>query len=65
MEETFSVRSVPGLYSEGQLPLQESPETELRRVEVWCEMAASLRGHEPRSRGTSTVELIESFSCEK
>jgi hypothetical protein len=51
----FSVPSVPGLYNEDQLPLRDSLETRVRRVGGWCEMAASLRGLEPGSRGTSTV----------
>jgi hypothetical protein len=45
MEETFSV----------QLPLRESFGTAIRRVGGWCEMAASLRGREPGSRGIPTV----------
>jgi hypothetical protein len=49
------VWSVPRLYNEDQLPLRQSLETIVRRVGSWCEMAASLRGREPGSRGTSTV----------
>jgi hypothetical protein len=41
--EVFSVRSVPRLYNEEQLRLQESLETTLTTVGSWCEMAASLR----------------------
>jgi hypothetical protein len=52
----FSVRSVPRLYNEDQLPLQGCLETVIRRVGAWCEMAASLRGREPESWGTSTGE---------
>jgi hypothetical protein len=55
LEAVFFVRAVKRLYNEEQLPLWESPETAVRRVGGWCEMAASLRGREPRSRGTSTV----------
>jgi hypothetical protein len=55
MEDTFSVRSVPRLYDEDQLPLQESLESAVRRVGGWCEMAVSLRGRELGSRATSTV----------
>jgi hypothetical protein len=55
MEAVFSVQSVPRLYNEDQLPLRESPETAVRRVGGWCEMAASLRGREPGRKGTSTV----------
>jgi hypothetical protein len=32
LEVVFSVRSVPRLYNEGQLPLEESLETAMRRV---------------------------------
>jgi hypothetical protein len=42
LEAVFSVRSVPRLYNEGQLPLEKSLETAVRRVGDWCEMAASL-----------------------
>jgi hypothetical protein len=42
LEAEFSVRSVSGLYNKGQLPLEESLETAVRRVEGWCEVAASL-----------------------
>jgi hypothetical protein len=42
LEAVFSVRSVPSLYNEGQLSLEENPETALRTVGGWCEMAASL-----------------------
>jgi hypothetical protein len=52
----FSMRSVPKLYNEQQLRLRESPETEVRKVGGWCEMASSLRGREPGGRGTSTGE---------
>jgi hypothetical protein len=38
----FSVQSVPRLYNEGQLPLEGSLETAVRRVGDWCEMAANL-----------------------
>jgi hypothetical protein len=36
------MRSVPMLYNEEQLRLQESLETAVRRVGGWCEMATSL-----------------------
>jgi hypothetical protein len=65
MEETFSVPSLPGLYNEDQLQLRVSLETAVRRVGGLCEMAASLREREPGSRGTSTIELVESCNCEK
>jgi hypothetical protein len=40
------VGSVPKLYNVDQLQLveKESPETVVRKVGDWCEMAASLRG---------------------
>jgi hypothetical protein len=56
LEPLFSVRSVPMLYNLDQLPLQGSLETPVRRVGDWYEMAASLRGHKPGSRETSTGE---------
>jgi hypothetical protein len=42
LEAVFSVRPVPRLYDEGQLPLVLSVETTVRRVGGWCEIAASL-----------------------
>jgi hypothetical protein len=36
--------SVLRLYDEGQLPLELSLETAVRRAGGWCEMAASLGG---------------------
>jgi hypothetical protein len=42
LEAVFSVRSVPRPYNEGQLPLEECPETARGRVGDWCEMAANL-----------------------
>jgi hypothetical protein len=41
VEAVVSVRSVPRLYNEDQLPLDESLETAVRRIGGWCEMAAS------------------------
>jgi hypothetical protein len=49
-ETVFSVRPVPRLYNEGQLPLEESLETAVRREGGYCEMAASL--------GVSGVECV-------
>jgi hypothetical protein len=46
---------VQRLYDEDQQPLRESPEAAVERVGGWCEMASSLRGREPGSRGTSAV----------
>jgi hypothetical protein len=40
-EAVFSVRSVPRLYNEDQLPLEKGLETAVRRG-GWYEMAASL-----------------------
>jgi hypothetical protein len=51
----FSVRSVPMLYNEEKLPLRDSLETAVRRVGGSCELAASLQGREPGSRGISAV----------
>jgi hypothetical protein len=56
LEAVFSVRSVPKLYNGDQLIIEKSLETGDRRVGGWCEMVASLRGHEPGGRGTSTGE---------
>jgi hypothetical protein len=42
LEAVFSVRSVPRSYKEGQLPLQQSFQTAVKRVRGRCEMAASL-----------------------
>jgi hypothetical protein len=41
--------------NEDHLPLRESVEVAVRRVGGWCEVAATLQGCEPRSRGMSTV----------
>jgi hypothetical protein len=50
LEAVFSVRSVSGLYNDGQLPLWDSPVTAVRRAGGWCEMAASLRVSQSRER---------------
>jgi hypothetical protein len=42
LEMLFSVWSMPRLYNEDQLPVEESLETAVRRVGGWCEMAGSL-----------------------
>jgi hypothetical protein len=52
MEEAFSVRSVPELYNEDQLPLRDRLETGVTRLGGWCEVAGM-------------VESFESCSCEK
>jgi hypothetical protein len=41
-EVVFSVLSVPKLHNKEQLRLRESLEMAVRRVEAWCELAASL-----------------------
>jgi hypothetical protein len=41
LEAMFSVRSVPRLYNEGQLLLEEGLEMAVRRVGVRCETVAS------------------------
>jgi hypothetical protein len=56
LEAVFSVLSMPRLYKEEQLPLRKSFETAVRRVGGRCETAASLRGHEAGSRGSSESE---------
>jgi hypothetical protein len=58
LEAVFSVRSVSKPCSEDQLPLRESLETAVRRVGVWCEMAASLREHEPRAEERPLLEGV-------
>jgi hypothetical protein len=55
LEAVFPVLSVPRLYNEDQLPLQNSLDMAVRTVGGWCVMATSLRGREPGSEGTSTV----------
>jgi hypothetical protein len=59
LDVVFSVWSIPRLYNEGQLPLEESLLTTVRRVEGWCEMAASLVVSEWSSElvGESVSEL--------
>jgi hypothetical protein len=42
LEVAFSVWTMPRLYKEGQLPLEESLETAVRRVGVWYMMATGL-----------------------
>jgi hypothetical protein len=59
MEETFSVRSVPGLYDEDQLPLWESLETKVRRVGGWSEMAARMRGRELLFQNFSILQCAQ------
>jgi hypothetical protein len=63
MEELFSVPSLPGLYNQLQLQVRDILET--RRVGGWRETVASLRGRVPGSRETSTVESVESCSCDR
>jgi hypothetical protein len=42
LEVMFSMQSMPRLYNEGQLPLEESLEMAVRRALGWYEIAASL-----------------------
>jgi hypothetical protein len=42
LEVVSCVRSMPRLYNEGQLPLEESFDTTVKRVGGWCGMASSL-----------------------
>jgi hypothetical protein len=42
LKAVFSVWSVPRIYNEGQLPLEESLQTAVRKVGGWCGMATSL-----------------------
>jgi hypothetical protein len=53
MEAMLFLRPIPRLYNEGQLPLEASLETAVRRGS-WCEMVASL--------GVSGVECLVSES---
>jgi hypothetical protein len=50
----ISVGSVPRLYNADKLP----SETAVRRLGIWCEMAASLRGREPGSRKRPLLEDV-------
>jgi hypothetical protein len=54
----FSVRSVPRLYNEDQLPLRKSLEMAVRKVEGWCEMVASLREREPEAKQHPLLEVF-------
>jgi hypothetical protein len=40
------VQSMPKLYNEDQVPIRVSPETAVKRVGGWCEMAASPRAED-------------------
>jgi hypothetical protein len=46
LEVVFSLRSVPRLYNEGQLPLEKRLETTVRRVGVSCETVTGQEGCE-------------------
>jgi hypothetical protein len=56
LEAVFSVRSLPRLSNEGQLLLDESLQTAVRRVGGWCEMAESV--------GVSGVEWVSCWVSE-
>jgi hypothetical protein len=58
MEAVFSARSVSRLYNEDQLPLRESLETAVRRVEVGVRWPPACEDVKPGSRGSSTVESV-------
>jgi hypothetical protein len=70
LEAVFSVRSMPKLYIERQLPLEDF-ETAVGRVGGWCYMAASLGvsrsndlvvGQSPAGKNvsTETQDIVES-----
>jgi hypothetical protein len=44
LEAMFSVRPLPRLYNDGQLPLETSLETAVRRAEGWCERPPACEG---------------------
>jgi hypothetical protein len=46
LEAVFSVRSVPSLYNKGQLPLEVSLETAVKRIGDRSEIGDSQRGRE-------------------
>jgi hypothetical protein len=56
LDAVFSVRSVSKLYKWGQLPIEDSLETAVRSVAVWCDMAAS--------RGVSEWSGVSWLMCE-
>jgi hypothetical protein len=58
LEAVLSVSFVSRLYKEDQLPLRQSLDMAVRRLGVWCEIAVSLRGREPGSRGNLLLEEV-------
>jgi hypothetical protein len=65
MEAVFSLRCMPRLCIEDQLPLRDNFAAAVRIVRGWCEMSVCLRGREPGNRGTPMIESVESCFCEK
>jgi hypothetical protein len=57
LDAVFSVRSVPRLYNEDQLPLQESRDD--RRVGGWCEMVTACKDVSP---GAEECPLLEDIT---
>jgi hypothetical protein len=65
IEAMFSVMSLPRLYNEQQLPLQESRETAVRRVGVSCETVASWQGRDHGGSGSYGVgSRYQAITCE-
>jgi hypothetical protein len=64
LEAMFLARSVPRLYNEEQLPLWDSLETAVRRVGVWCEMAASPESEKRPLLEDVTLQRSENRDCE-
>jgi hypothetical protein len=62
LEPVFSMRSVPRLYNEDQLPIRVSPETAARRVGGWCKIASSPKAEEHPLLEAATKQLSE--DCE-
>jgi hypothetical protein len=58
LKVVFSARSMPRLCKKDQLLLRDGPETAVRRLGGWCEMAASLQEHKPGCRGLSLFEDV-------
>jgi hypothetical protein len=56
LEETFSVRSMPRLYNEDELPLQHSLEAAVRRVGGWLKWPPAFEDVSP---GTEERPLLE------
>jgi hypothetical protein len=61
-EAMFSVRSVPRLYNEAQLPLVKSLETAVRRVDVGVRWPPTCEDVSP---GTGERPLVKTYQTEK